>query len=220
MRCNYFQRIIVLAIVGLLCVSCAQYNLQRRFIRPPFDHSFIKKIAVVEFSNYSGKRDAGRIIADRIEQQMVNRSDYEVISRMQLKQILREHRLSAKGVLSPSTARRIGKLAGVDALVVGNVEKYELKTRSWDKRYPGETTRFYKREALIVFTFKVLNTTTGQVVFAKTTRGNWGKQASEKDMDYLEKQSDYEYMENALKRAMYFVQFIYPHYRYDRVRVK
>ena len=215
-----FQRMVMIVVMVLLGVSCAHYTVVKKYIQPPFDHAFIKKIAVVEFSNYSNRYDAGRVVADRIEQELVSRSDYEVISRMQLSHILREHRLSTKGILSPSTVRRIGKLAGVDALVVGNVEKYQLTTRSWDKRYPGETVKVYKKEALIVFTFKLLNTTTGQVVYANTSRGIWWREAGERNLDFLEKESDYEYMEIALKDAMYLVQFIYPHYRYDRVRVK
>jgi curli biogenesis system outer membrane secretion channel CsgG len=211
-----FYRVILATLPCFLIAACVQYRIKDVPYSPPFDHSFIKKIAVVEFSNYTGREDAGTIVPDQIEQLLVSRSGYEVFSRMQLGQLLREHRLSSRGILSPSTVRRIGQLSGVDALVVGNVVKFQLTE---DEKKKG-LLWFKKRMALVVFTFKVLNTRTGQIVFSKTATGTWWRQAMEGRYYELDEESDYEYMGRALRSAVYRVSEIYPHNQSVRVRVK
>jgi hypothetical protein len=52
---------------------------------------------------------------------------------MELNHILREHNLSVRGILSPETARNIGRIAGVDALIVGNVQNYRIERWRSDK---------------------------------------------------------------------------------------
>lgn len=211
-----FHRIILAILPIFFIGACVQYRVEDVPVKPSFDHSFIRKIAVVEFSNYTRREDAGRMIPDQIEQLLVNESGYEVISRMQLDHLLREHNLSTRGILSPSSIRRIGQLAGVDALVVGNVTKYQLTN---DEKKKG-ILWFKKRRALVVFTFKVLNTRTGQVVFSRTTQGDWWRQAMEGRYYELDEDSDYEYMEIAMKKALYAVRAIYPHNERARVRLK
>jgi curli biogenesis system outer membrane secretion channel CsgG len=211
-----FQRFILAILPCVFIAACVQYRVEEVPVKPSFDYSFIKKIAVVEFSNYTRREEAGRVIPDQIEQLLVNESGYEVISRMQLGHLLREHNLSVRGILSPASVRRIGQLAGVDALVVGNVTKFQLND---NEKYKG-IFWFKKRRALVVFTFKVLNTRTGQVVFSRTTQGDWWRQAMEGRYDELDVDSDYQYMETAIKRALYAVRAIYPHNRRVRVRAK
>lgn len=211
-----FHRVILAILPCFLIAACVQYRIEDVPSKPAFDHNFIKKIAVVEFSNYASREDAGRIIPDQIEQLLINESGYEVINRMQLDHILREHNLSSRGILSSSTVRRIGQLAGVDALVVGNVVKYQLT----DKEKKKGLLWFKRRTALVVFTFKVLNTRTGQVVFSKTTQGDFWRQEMEGFYDELDKDSDYQYMEIAMRKALYAVKEIYPHIQKVRVRVK
>ena len=46
---------------------------------------------------------------------------------MDIDQILNEKKLDVKGILSSSTAVEIGKILGVNALIVGNVENYDIK---------------------------------------------------------------------------------------------
>jgi curli biogenesis system outer membrane secretion channel CsgG len=199
--------------LALLSFSCGPKYVYEPFkVNPPFDNSFIKKIAVVEFSNYTKRYNAGRIIADKIEQVLVENSKYEVISRMELHEILREHRLSTRGTLASSNVRRIGMLAGVDALVVGNIERYEIKTRSWKENYGNFVDTLYKRTATVSFTFKVINTTTGKVVWSRTTNGNYFREANRMNLNYLNEISDHDYYRFAIADAMKPVWGLFPHY--------
>jgi curli biogenesis system outer membrane secretion channel CsgG len=46
---------------------------------------------------------------------------FEVIDRTNLKTLLQEHKLAATGIIDPQTARKVGEIAGVQALVAGTV---------------------------------------------------------------------------------------------------
>ena len=57
--------IAILAVfLGLMSVSCGPgYIYKDVLVNPPFDSSFIEKIAVLEFSNYAYSSNAGKVIA-------------------------------------------------------------------------------------------------------------------------------------------------------------
>jgi len=122
----------VCLILLLLCfwASCSVNVKTKAYINPPFDNTFIKTIAVIEFGNNSYRNGAGRIIADRVEQLLINESGYIVVSRMDVDKLILERNMDKiSGIISSSTAQEIGKLLNLDALIVGNVENYEILSK-------------------------------------------------------------------------------------------
>ena len=51
-------------------------------------------------------------------------SGFKVVERAQLESVLREHNISVSGYLSPDTTREIGRILGVDVLLIGEVSSY------------------------------------------------------------------------------------------------
>ena len=51
-------------------------------------------------------------------------SGFKVVERAQLESVLREHHISVSGYLSPETTREIGRILGVDVLLIGEVSSY------------------------------------------------------------------------------------------------
>lgn len=49
---------------------------------------------------------------------------FKVVERAQLETVLKEHHISVSGYLSPETTREIGRILGVDVLLVGEVSSY------------------------------------------------------------------------------------------------
>lgn len=49
---------------------------------------------------------------------------FEVIDRTHLKSILTEHKLSISGLVDPKTVKKLGQIAGVDAIVTGSVTPF------------------------------------------------------------------------------------------------
>lgn len=82
-----------------------------------------KTIAVVDFTDLEGNATRlGRFLAEEVSVDLVAEAKgFDVIDRTHLKTILQEHRLSATGLIDPQTARKLGLIAGADALLTGTM---------------------------------------------------------------------------------------------------
>lgn len=82
-----------------------------------------KTAAVVDFTDLQGcVTELGRYIAEDLSVALVNDAKgFDVIDRTSLKTILQEHQLASTGIIDPATARKLGQIAGVDALVTGTI---------------------------------------------------------------------------------------------------
>src|SRR5437879_3154441 len=109
-----------------------------------------KTVAVVDFTDLQGNvTELGRYLAEDLSVDLVgDAKGLEVIERNQLKVILQEHRLFATGLIDPQTARKLGQIAGVDALVTGTITAF------------GDTVRL---------SAKILDTQTAKMLGAATS---------------------------------------------------
>lgn len=106
-----------------------------------------QRVAVVDFTDLQGEAtELGRFLAEEISVALASGSrPLEVIDRTHLKVLVREHKLSATGLIDPATAKKLGQIAGVDAIVTGTLTPF------------GDTVRL---------TLKVLDTATARIVAA------------------------------------------------------
>lgn len=82
-----------------------------------------KKVAVLDFTDLQGNSsELGRYVAEQLTVDLVmDKDNFAVMDRANLKSILDEHKLTATGLVDPENAKQLGKFAGVDALIVGNI---------------------------------------------------------------------------------------------------
>lgn len=82
-----------------------------------------RNVAVVDFTDLQGNvTELGRFLAEEFSVDLLGEAKgFEVIDRTHLKAILQEHRLATTGLIDPQTARKLGQIAGVDALVTGTI---------------------------------------------------------------------------------------------------
>ncbi len=108
-----------------------------------------KAVAVVDFTDLQGNvTELGRFLAEELSVDLVgDAKGFEVIERTQLKVILQEHKLATTGLIDPQTARKLGQIAGADALVTGVITPF------------GDSVRL---------SAKVLDTTTARMIGAST----------------------------------------------------
>jgi TolB-like protein len=100
-------------------------------------------IAVVDFTDLKGNvTELGRFLAEELSSALAETGGLRVIDRIHLRSLLQEHKLAASGVIDPATARRLGQIAGVQALVTGTITEF------------GDSVRL---------TAKVLDTATAQI---------------------------------------------------------
>lgn len=86
-----------------------------------------KKIAVIAFANLDGSvNDLGRFIANKLTTKLfqIEKKSYTIIERTQLSKILEELKLSSTGLLEPKAMKTIGKLHGVDVIVLGSLTDF------------------------------------------------------------------------------------------------
>jgi len=83
------------------------------------------KIAVLPFEtkgNFQGI-DVGNIILDKMITSFVNQGRFKVMEREELEKILKEQQLGMSGIIDASTAARVGKSAGLDAILIGSLTR-------------------------------------------------------------------------------------------------
>jgi TolB-like protein len=116
-----------------------------------------KRIAVVDFTDLQGNvTELGRFLAEEFSVALVGAGKgFEIIDRVHLKSILAEHKFALTGVIDPKTARELGKIAGVDAIVTGSITPF------------GDNIRV---------SFKVLDTETAMIIAASS--GNIARTAA------------------------------------------
>lgn len=92
-------------------------------ISASFDQQQVKTIAVLDFTDLQGTvTELGRFLANELSANLViGKKKFDVIDRANLSRLLDENKLSRSGLVDPENIKRLGKIAGVDALIIGTV---------------------------------------------------------------------------------------------------
>ena len=126
----------ILTIVCCLLVALSSVSLASSFekdidsIREKLARKIVaeqvKNVAVIDFTDvHSNVTELGRFMAEELSTSLVlSKNDFSVIDRSHLKYILNEQKLSVSGLLNPKNTIKIGKLAGVDALILGTITPF------------------------------------------------------------------------------------------------
>lgn len=90
-----------------------------------YDFSRVQRLGIIKF-NANNELPAG---VEDIFAKYLLRSGFTVIERSQLERILSEQKLNMSGALDQETLKQIGKVSGVDALVLGSITSYYPERR-------------------------------------------------------------------------------------------
>lgn len=81
-----------------------------------------QKIAVLEFTDLQGSvTDFGRYIAEELITRLYDSNKFKVIERQLLNKVIAEQKLSLTGMVDPASAKKLGNVLGVDAIVSGTI---------------------------------------------------------------------------------------------------
>jgi hypothetical protein len=96
-------------LVDQLVVGCSKAGLHR--------------LTVIDFVDLDGNATAlGRLLAEELEISLLqSQSGFALVEREHLALILKERKLTAAGLVRRDVAKEIGRLAGVDGIVIGTV---------------------------------------------------------------------------------------------------
>ena len=131
-----------------------------------------KSVAVVDFTDLQGQvTELGRFLSEEISVALASGDrPLEVVDRTHLKVLVQENKLSATGLIDPATAKKLGQIAGVDAIVTGTLTPF------------GDTVRITLK-VLDASTARIVATTTAEIPKTKAieeiaTRGVGGVEAT------------------------------------------
>lgn len=108
-------------LLALLFAAATSGCVTADAINRNYDLSRVRRIGVLAF-DYGRHEPFG---AEDIFAKHLLERGYQVVERARLEAILKEQRLNASGLLAPGTAKGLGRMLGVDALVLGQVTTFE-----------------------------------------------------------------------------------------------
>jgi len=150
-----------------------------------------KRVAVMNFDYatvYSGVAgifgsnvDVGKGVADMLVDRLVRDGTYSVIERKELDKVLTEQNFSNSNRADPASAAKIGKLLGVNAIIVGSITQFgrdDKSTNIGGGAIGGITGRFGvggvgKREAkaVVELTGRMVSVDTGEILAVAEGKG-------------------------------------------------
>ena len=91
-----------------------------------FDYATVQTVSAAVFGT---NVDIGKGIVDLLVTDLVKDGTYSVIERKALDKILAEQNFSNSNRADPTSAARIGKILGVDAIIVGSITEFGNETK-------------------------------------------------------------------------------------------
>ncbi|MEJ2636664.1 MAG: CsgG/HfaB family protein [Calditrichia bacterium] len=150
-----------------------------------------KRIAVVDFEDRSGwGHNIGTGLADMLVTELVKSGNFMVVERQELAKIMEEQGLGMSGAVTPQSAAQVGKLLGVELMVMGSVSEFGEKKSGVGGAVGrlGIGGKISKSKARAVVDVRLVNTSTGEIVMAETAEGEEGSTGldniSVKDIDF------------------------------------
>jgi curli biogenesis system outer membrane secretion channel CsgG len=150
-----------------------------------------KRVAVLDFdyatvhsyvdSIWGRDVDIGKGIADLMVTRLVNDGVYSVIERKALDKILNEQNFSNSDRANPDTAAKIGRVLGVEAIIVGSITQFGRDDKSLGvggAGIGGVTSRFglgrvgqRQAKAVVGINARMINTETGEILAVAEGKG-------------------------------------------------
>lgn len=159
--------IVACLMILALIASIAQAQRKKHIAVLDFDFGAVD--IGLAYRAYGGRENLARRVSDKLVSSLVGLGTCQVVERSQLEKVLREQNLGREGRIDPSTAAKVGRILGVDALIIGSVSVFDLqglpdysRNTSWDPR---------DMQARIAVNFRVVNTTTAVVELSNEMTG-------------------------------------------------
>ncbi|MBS1858404.1 MAG: curli production assembly protein CsgG [Acidobacteria bacterium] len=172
------KRISLVVAALLVTVAVSPGQQKTRVAVMNFDYATVQSSVSAIFGT---NQDIGKGIADLLVDKLVNDGAYSVIERKALDKIIAEQNFSNSDRADPLSAAKIGKILGVDAIVIGSITQFgrdDKKTTVGGGGLGGLTGRFglggvsrNEAKAVVAITARMVNTTTGEILASATGRG-------------------------------------------------
>jgi curli biogenesis system outer membrane secretion channel CsgG len=174
------MRLIGSALVVFLgiAVSAGHAQQKKRVAVLNFDYATVQSgVAAVFGSN----QDIGKGISDLLVDKLVASGKYSVIERKALDKVLAEQNFSNSDRADATTAAKIARILGVDAVIIGSITQFgrdDKRTNVGGNAVGGITGRFgiggvqrSKATAVVGITARMVDTNTAEILASATGKG-------------------------------------------------
>jgi len=171
-------RIVTAAVVFLAIVSGAGAQQKRRVAVVDFDYATVQSQVS---SLFGTNKDVGKGIVDLLVDKLVSDGVFSVIERNALDKIVAEQNFSNSDRADSNSAAKIGRILGVDAIIVGSITQFgrdDKSTNVGGGALGNVTGRFgiggvsrSQSNAVVQITSRIINTSTGEILVSVTAKG-------------------------------------------------
>lgn len=120
------RRIGLLFLCVLFALTCSAQEKMRVAVLD-FEYGTVKDSAAAVFGT---NVDVGKGITDLVVEDLVKSGVYSVIERQAIEKVLAEQNLSNSDRADPNSAAKLGKILGVDAIIIGSITQFGRDDKS------------------------------------------------------------------------------------------
>ncbi len=185
-----FKSALVTLTLVVLCISLADLQGQtpaqgrkKRVAVFDFDYATVQSYSSAAFGT---NVDVGKGISDLTVKYLVQDGTYSVIERQAMDKILREQNFSNSDRADPNSAAKIGKLLGVDAIIVGSVTQFGNDTQNQKVGGGGGGWGGYgiggfshkKTKAIVAVDARIVNIDTAEIMGVASGKGESSREST------------------------------------------
>lgn len=116
--------------------GCSVLPSSNRFLKKNFEEYQIKRVAVLPFYNQSTAIDASGIVTKAFIGELFDSGKFEIEFQGNIKKIIVGERIIIRKGIGADHIKLIGKRLNVDAIIIGCIEKYEIKGKKQNVQLP------------------------------------------------------------------------------------
>jgi len=147
---------------------------------PVFGQDYRYRVAVLPFDDssiqnrwWSNSWNVGAGVADELVTELLKTNKFRLIEREQLNKILGEQDLGAQGRIDPGTAAKIGKILGVQFLIMGKVTEFATGSKGGGalSLKGGFAIAIKSNVAKVAIDARLVDATSAEIITSVTGRG-------------------------------------------------
>jgi len=165
------------AFAGLSAAAPAQTS-KKRIAVLNFDYATVQSDVSAIFGT---RQDVGKGISDLLVDRLVTDGQYSVIERNAIDKIMAEQNFSNSNRVDPQSAAKLGRILGVDAIVIGSITQFGRDDRSTTVggtalggiagRYGLGGLGQRKAKAIVGISARMVSTDTGEILTVASGKG-------------------------------------------------
>src|SRR5947209_6941185 len=148
-----------------------------------------RRVAVLDFNYgtvmtsvqavFGTNQDIGKGISDLLVDRLLKDGSYRVIERNALDKVLKEQNFSNSDRADSTTAAKIGRVLGVDAIITGDITQFGRDDQNtsaggalshWDKYGIGKVG-VHKAKAVVAVTARIIDVNTAEILASESGKG-------------------------------------------------